>query len=74
MGHVSQQATMKGGFLGVEGRPVSVTLLAQRANSARSSERAGVACFTMLLPTETPATRFIHAAVTKALRKLGSRL
>lgn len=58
----------------MEERPRSAPLLAQRANSARSSEQAGVACFIAQLPTEAPVTQFIHASMTRGLQKLGSRL
>lgn len=58
----------------MEERPMSVPLLAQRANSARSSEQTEVACFIILLPTETPVTQFIHASVTRGLQRLGGRL
>lgn len=74
MEDVSQQVTVKAGFLGVEGRPLCLLLLAQRANIARSSEKMRLAYFTILAPTETPVTQFIHAHMTRALKKLGSRL
>lgn len=49
MEHVSQQVTMKAGFLAVEGGPLRLLLLAQRANTARSSEKTRVAYLTVFV-------------------------
>lgn len=70
---VSQQVTVKVGFLGVERRPLCLLLLAQRASAAKGQEKTRVAYFTVLPPTEAPVTQFIHAHMSRTLKKLGSR-
>lgn len=49
MEHVSQQVTTKAGVLGVEGRRLRLLLLAQRTNTARSSEKTRMAYFTICI-------------------------